>query len=314
MIGWEKSNYILAQAVLSETSPPGGDLWVPAAPSSGGCNPVGRFILHEKNRKQSGSRIASERTGESVAERNSHVACSHDFLRIAGDEFGFSGDFRQRIVADTAADHGNRLTVFLVPDQFCRVNTEIGGKEPVISTGSAAALDMARNDGTRFNADHFLKLLRKASGNAVEMGLCAVFRPLFLFHPCFLNGHCALGNGDDREILACFGTALDGFGNGFEVVRNFGQKNDIGAAGESGVKGQPAGLISHDFDHHASAVAGGGGVNAVDDIRGDVDGGMEAESDIRSPDIIVDCFRQTDDIEPFLGEEIRCFVRAVSGP
>ena len=48
MIGWEKSNYILAQAVLSETSPPGGDFWVPAAPSSGGCNSVGRFILHEK--------------------------------------------------------------------------------------------------------------------------------------------------------------------------------------------------------------------------------------------------------------------------
>ncbi len=39
-------------------------------------------------------------------------------------------------------------------------------------------------------------------------------------------------------------------------------------------RGQPAGLVAHDLDAHDAAVAAGGGVDAVDDLSGDVHGGV----------------------------------------
>ena len=45
-------------------------------------------------------------------------------------------------------------------------------------------------------------------------------------------------------------------GNCFEIIWNFGQQNNICAAGKSGVKRQPAGLISHNLNHHAASVTG----------------------------------------------------------
>ena len=49
------------------------------------------------------------------------------------------------------------------------------------------------------------------------------------------------------------------------------------AAGDAGGIGDPAGIAAHDFDDDDAVVRVGGGVDAVDGLGGDHDGGVEAE-------------------------------------
>src|SRR5699024_10418547 len=108
-------------------------------------------------------------------------------------------------------------------------------------------------------------------------------------------GHGALSDGEDGEVLPAARAGLDGCGDFFDVVGNLGQQQDVRAAGQTGVERQPAGLVAHDLDDHAAAVAGGGGVDAVDDVRGDVHSRMEAEGHVGQPDVVVDRLGQADD-------------------
>ena len=74
----------------------------------------------------------------------------------------------------------------------------------------------------------------------------------------------------------------------------------------------PAGLVAHDLDAHHAAVAAGGGVDPVNDLRGDIHRRVEAEGHIGAIDIIVDGFGQTDDIQPLLAQQIGGLVGAVA--
>ena len=50
---------------------------------------------------------------------------------------------------------------------------------------------------------------------------------------------------------------------------------------------QPA-LFAHDLDAHDAAVAAGRGVDAVNDVGGDIHRRMEAERDVGAIDVVVD--------------------------
>src|SRR5699024_92087 len=91
-----------------------------------------------------------------------------------------------------------------------------------------------------------------------------------------------------------------------------GQQDDVGAARNAGVQGQPAGLVAHDLDAHDPAVAAGGGVDAVDDVGGNVHRGVEAEGDVGAVDVVVDGLGQADDVQPLLGQEVGGLVGAVA--
>ena len=58
-------------------------------------------------------------------------------------------------------------------------------------------------------------------------------------------------------------------------------------------------------------MAGGCGVNAVDDLRGDVHRRMEAKGEIGAVDIVVNGLGQADDVETLLAEQVGRFVRPV---
>ena len=53
-------------------------------------------------------------------------------------------------------------------------------------------------------------------------------------------------------------------------------------------------------------------MNAVEDIRRDLHGAVEAERHISAPDVVVDGLRQGDDIEAFLAQKICGFLCAVA--
>ena len=55
-----------------------------------------------------------------------------------------------------------------------------------------------------------------------------------------------------------------------------------------------------------------GGVYTINDLRADINGGVETEGNVRAVDIIVDGLGQSDYVQSFLGEHIRSLVSAVS--
>ena len=80
-----------------------------------------------------------------------------------------------------------------------------------------------------------------------------------------------------------------------EVEGLLGDEDDVGAAGEAGVEGDPAGVAAHHLDDQHAVVAVGGGVQAVDRLHRDVDGGVEAEGVVGGAEVVVDRLRHADD-------------------
>ena len=92
----------------------------------------------------------------------------------------------------------------------------------------------------------------------------------------------------------------------------FGQQDNICAACNAGIQRQPACLVAHDLNAHHAAVAACGGVDAVDDIGGNVHGGVEAEGYVGAVDIVVNGLGQADDVQTLLREQVGGFVGAVA--
>ena len=249
---------------------------------------------------------------KSVAQRNAHASGGADGLRIGGDEFRLARNLGKRIVGNGIADHRNGLTVIFRRDQLRGVHAEDGGKHAVVGARGTAALHMTRHNGARLNADHLLQLLGDAVGDAGKAGLLAERGALLLLHGGFLYAHRALSHGDDGEGLAVFGAAAHSVSHNVDVIRNFRQEDDVRAAGDAGIQRQPARLVAHELDDHAAAMARGGRMDAVDHLGRDVHSGMEAEGDVRSPNIVVDGLGQADDVHALLSQQIRGLMRAVS--
>ena len=86
----------------------------------------------------------------------------------------------------------------------------------------------------------------------------------------------------------------------------------MGAAGDSGVEGDPTGVAPHDFDDHDAVMGFGGGVDAVDGVGCDVDGGVKAEGDVGGGEVVVDGFGDADDGQSFLRQFEADLLRAIA--
>lgn len=106
----------------------------------------------------------------------------------------------------------------------------------------------------------------------------------------------ALGDDDDRGVLV-LEALLDVPGDLLDVELALGQQDDVGAAGQAGVQGDPAGVPAHDLDDEGAVVALGGGVQPVDRLHGDVDGGVEAEGVVGRAEVVVDRLGHADDVD-----------------
>ena len=85
--------------------------------------------------------------------------------------------------------------------------------------------------------------------------------------------------------------------------RMLGDEDHVGAAGDPAHDGDPARVTPHHLDHHHAVVRLGRGVQAVDRLRGDCDGGVEAERVVGRREVVVDRLRHPDDGELVLGME-----------
>ena len=127
----------------------------------------------------------------------------------------------------------------------------------------------------------------KASFAGVELGRHAALR---------LG---ALGDDDDRREMG-FVAAADELADALDVEGLLRDQDQVGAAGEPGMEGDPAGVAAHHLDDQDPVVAVGGRVEAVDRLHRDVDRGVEAEGVVGGAEVVVDRLRHADDLQAVL--------------
>ena len=84
-----------------------------------------------------------------------------------------------------------------------------------------------------------------------------------------------------------------------------GIEDHVGAAGEPGVEGDPAGVAAHHLDDHHAVVRLGRRVQAVDRVGGDLHRGVEAERHVGPAEVVVDRLRHADHRQAVLAVEPR---------
>ena len=75
-----------------------------------------------------------------------------------------------------------------------------------------------------------------------------------------------------------------------------GIEDDVGATGETRVGRDPAGVPTHDLDHHHAVVALGRRVQAIDRVGRDLHCRVEPEREVGRREIVVDRLRDTHDL------------------
>jgi hypothetical protein len=82
-------------------------------------------------------------------------------------------------------------------------------------------------------------------------------------------------------------------------------EDDVSAASDPGMEGDPAGVAAHDLDDHDATVRFSGRVQPVDRFGREADRGVEPETARRSEDVVVDGLRNADEWDAFLVELVR---------
>ncbi len=189
---------------------------------------------------------------------------------------------------------------------------EIRREGPVVRCGGAAPLNVPEDDGpalqTRSGPDVICQLVSDTAQadrvgtarNAPADDHLPVLRPR------------AFGDGDDTEPLAPARAADNVLAHLRQVVRNLRDEDDISAAGNARMQGNPAGVSAHHLHDHHAMVRAGRSVNLVDGLGRRRHGRIEAERDIRAVQVVVDGLRHAHNRQPLLRQPGRHRHRAVT--
>ncbi|EGJ74632.1 putative 6-phosphofructokinase [Streptomyces sp. Tu6071] len=185
------------------------------------------------------------------------------------------------------------------------VPAEARGEDAVVGGGGAAALDVAEDDRAGLLAEARFEFVGERGADAaealvaelVDLALAVVHRPGRRVR--------ALGDADDGELLAAREAFLDHLHEVGRVEGPLGQADAVRAARHARLQGDPARVPPHDLDDHDPLVGLGRGLEAVDRLGRDADGGVEAEGAVGRGDVVVDRLRHADDRHPALGEHPR---------
>src|ERR1700722_18996546 len=84
------------------------------------------------------------------------------------------------------------------------------------------------------------------------------------------------------------------------------------SSGDARVRGDPARVAAHHLADDDAMVRLGGGAEAVDRVSGYLDGGVEAERELRLREVVVDRLRDADGLDPVGGEAVGHTERVLS--
>jgi hypothetical protein len=155
-----------------------------------------------------------------------------------------------------------------------------------------------------FFAGDFLKLEADLLPDTAQLFCLA--GSLFYSHGAApLFGPCSLGDNDDGKKPSAFLTIPDLFGHPVNVIRNFRNQNNIGSGRYPHIESYPTGISTHHFYNHNPLVCLGSGMQPVAAFGGKMNRCIESECYDGLIQIIVDCFRHTDDLKSFLIKNMR---------
>ena len=127
------------------------------------------------------------------------------------------------------------------------------------------------------------------------------------------SGHFdAFGNDDQAEAFAAKFTGANRVADGFEFKGKFRDQDDVRAPANTGVKSDPAGVATHDFDQHDATMTFRGGVKTINSFSGDDQGSFKAKSDFGGIEIVVDAFGDRDVVDALVREIPRNVLRAIA--
>src|SRR5262249_31838377 len=124
---------------------------------------------------------------------------------------------------------------------------------------------------------------------------------------------CALSNHNDAEVAAAIMSHSDFCGYFIHVEGLLRNQDHVGTAGDAAVDSDPASIATHDFNHHDAVVGLGRSVYPIDGLGDDVDGGVEAESEVGAAEVVVDGFWHADYLDAPV-EELGCDRKCVVAP
>ena len=104
----------------------------------------------------------------------------------------------------------------------------------------------------------------------------------------------------------------DRFGHDIHIVGNLRNQHHICPAPYPRTQGQPTDLVAHGFYDDDAVVTVGRTVQPIDGFSGDTEGSVVTKRDVRSINVIVDGFRQVDDVNPLLCQPVGILGRAAT--
>ena len=152
---------------------------------------------------------------------------------VSGHELGLAGSLFQSDGSDLPVVHGHHAAVLLVYHKLCSGSAELGSQNSVIGAGRAAALIVTGNGHAGLLTGKLLKLSCKGVGHGGMVGSLLLAAAGFLVQLLVLLGNGTLGAGDDGEAAAGCIALLDKGFQLVDIIRNFGDEDDIGAAGDA---------------------------------------------------------------------------------
>src|ERR1700733_12924316 len=133
-------------------------------------------------------------------------------------------------------------------DRIHGADAEARREDAVIGARGAAALDVTENGDAGFEARDLLDLLGERGADAAEALVAEGVGSLRGNREATIPGRRALRDDDDRERLAPLVAALQALAELTDVERALGHEDRVGAAGHTGVGGDPAGVPAHHLE------------------------------------------------------------------
>ena len=162
----------------------------------------------------------------------------------------------------------DRLTEPALVDEPHGMGAKLGGQHPIEGGGCASALEMTEHDGADVAAQPRRHLAGHDLADPPKPHLPLPVWLIGVVDGSTAGQHRPLGGHHEREPLALRLPLENLAADTLERQRNFGQEDDVAAAGDARVEGDPAGMAAHHLENHHPLVAGAGGVESVERIGG----------------------------------------------
>ena len=158
---------------------------------------------------------------------------------------------------------------------------------------------MAGYGDTYFSAGLLLDLCSHLVGYGRERIFFHLFLVIFFGQGSIFPGDRTLSHSDNGKTAALFVPVFDLLDHLIDIIRDLREQDDVRTACHSGIQGQPPYFMSHNFHDKYTIVGGCGCMDAVDGFCCNIHCAVETEGHVCTPDIIIDGFRQMNNVQTF---------------